>query len=75
MPSRAQRTKRSRPLYHKIALTLERMIANLPAGAFLPSEPQLAKKLGVSRATLREAMRPLEARGMIVRRQGVGTYL
>lgn len=75
MPPRARGAKRSRPLYHKTALALERMLAALPAGAFLPSEPALAKKLGVSRATLREAMRPLEARGMIVRRQGVGTYV
>jgi GntR family transcriptional regulator len=44
-------------------------------GDYLPSEPSLAKQLGVSRATLREAMRTYEERGMIVRRQGVGTHL
>ncbi len=51
------------------------MLAGLSPGTFLPSEPDLAKKLGVSRATLREAMRPLEAKGRVVRRQGVGTYV
>jgi GntR family transcriptional regulator len=51
------------------------LIAGTPAGERLPSEPQLAKKLGVSRATLREAMRSFEAQGMIRRRQGAGTFV
>jgi GntR family transcriptional regulator len=35
----------------------------------------LAQRLGISRATLREAMRSFEEQGVIVRRQGVGTYV
>ncbi len=50
-------------------------MASVPEGACLPSEPALAQQLGVSRATLREAMRSFEERGLIVRRQGVGTYV
>lgn len=41
----------------------------------MPSEPALAKQMGVSRATLREAMRIFETQGMIHRRQGVGTFV
>ena len=44
-------------------------------GEQLPPEPQLAQRLGVSRATLREAMRSFEERGQIVRRHGVGTFV
>ncbi|AKO93785.1 GntR family transcriptional regulator [Priestia filamentosa] len=41
----------------------------------LPSEFSLAKKLGVSRATLREALRILEEENVITRRHGVGTFV
>lgn len=41
----------------------------------LPSESDLAKKLGVSRSTLREALRILEDENVIVRRHGVGTFV
>ncbi|MBD1379267.1 GntR family transcriptional regulator [Metabacillus arenae] len=41
----------------------------------LPSEFELSKKLGVSRATLREALRILEEDNVIIRRHGVGTFI
>lgn len=41
----------------------------------LPSEFELSKQLGVSRATLREALRILEEENVIVRRHGVGTFI
>lgn len=44
-------------------------------GTRLPSEADLALQLGVSRATLREALRILADRGMIVRRHGLGTFV
>ncbi len=54
---------------------LKRIILNAAPGQRLPSEPVLAKQLGVSRATLREAMRTFETQGMLRRRQGSGTYV
>jgi len=63
------------PLYQRTADALMEILEKMAPGAYLPSEPKLAKQLGVSRATLREAMRTYEARGWIVRKQGVGTYV
>jgi GntR family transcriptional regulator len=54
---------------------LAEMIAAASQGDQLPTEPDLAKQLGVSRATLREAMRTFETQGFLLRRQGVGTFV
>ena len=54
---------------------LKRVINDTEPGDRLLSEPKLAKVLGVSRATLREAMRIFEAQGRIRRQQGVGTFV
>lgn len=65
----------NRPLYQQTADRLGELLAESPPGTFLPSEPALAEQFGVSRSTLREAMRIFEARGLIIRRRGVGTYV
>lgn len=44
-------------------------------GEQLPSEPELAKRLGVSRPTLRAAVTELIADLLLVRRRGVGTFV
>jgi len=61
--------------FQRLQSELGVLISSTPAGDRLPSEPQLAKKLGVSRATLREAMRTFETQGLIRRRQGAGTFV
>jgi GntR family transcriptional regulator len=45
------------------------------AGERLPPEQELSSHLGISRGTLRTALRRLEESGEIVRRQGSGTYV
>jgi GntR family transcriptional regulator len=44
-------------------------------GDQLPSQADLAAQLGISRATLREALLNLEQDGLIIRRHGVGTFI
>ena len=70
-----ERLDRRESSFRRLQEELGKVIANTPAGERLPSEPKLASQLGVSRATLREAMRAFEGQGVIRRRQGVGTFV
>lgn len=67
----------SRHLYLQV---IDRIKQDIEKGIYrekekLPSEFDLAKQLGVSRATLREALRILEEENVIIRRHGVGTFV
>lgn len=59
------------------AAGLRAMIAGgeLAPGQQLPTEPALCERLGVSRGSLREAVRTLAALGMLETRQGAGTFV
>lgn len=56
---------------------LEQMIleGSLQPGQKLPPERELALQFEVSRPSLREAIQKLEAKGLLLRRQGGGTYV
>ena len=60
-----------------IVAHFEQMIVDgrLRAGQKLPSERKLAQQFNVSRPSLREAIQKLEAKGVVERRQGGGTYV
>jgi GntR family transcriptional regulator len=64
-----------RTLSQRLHEELAAMISAASPGDQLPTEPVLARQLGVSRATLREAMRTFETQGFLLRRQGVGTFV
>ncbi len=66
-----------RPLYVEVMEELERLIKGrkLAPGEKLPSVEALTKILGVSRSTVREALANLETQGLIIRKQGSGTFV
>ncbi|GHD99400.1 FadR/GntR family transcriptional regulator [Streptomyces alanosinicus] len=47
----------------------------LPSGAPLPTEPELMEYLGASRNSVREALKALQAMGIVEIRHGFGTYV
>jgi GntR family transcriptional repressor for pyruvate dehydrogenase complex len=61
----------------RVAQRIEDLVRSgeLKRGSRLPSEPRLAKMLGISRASLREALKGLVFLGLLRARAGDGTYL
>jgi GntR family transcriptional repressor for pyruvate dehydrogenase complex len=59
-------------LSDRVAEELLRLVVTgvLAPGAALPSEAELARRFSVSRLTIREAVRALQARGVLTSRQG-----
>ena len=64
-------------LSDRIVDQVEQLIRNesLKPGDRLPSEREMAQLLGVSRPSLREAVRILEARGRLAVRHGLGVFV
>ncbi|WP_018250192.1 GntR family transcriptional regulator [Orenia marismortui] len=69
--------KDSRPLYMLVKEKIDEKIeqGDYKPGDRLPSESKLSENFGVSRATLREALRVLEKEGKVNRQQGIGTFI
>ena len=67
----------NKPLHSSITDRLREMIFSdqYEEGDRLPTEPSLARSLGVSRSTLREALKKLEHDGILDRRHGLGTFI
>ena len=68
---------RPEPLWHQTELVLRALIADgtWPDGAQLPNEAKLGEMLGVSRITMRHALRNMEEWGLLRREQGRGTFV
>jgi GntR family transcriptional regulator len=65
----------TKPRYVQLATTLMREIESgrYPIGALIPTEFELCDQFGVSRFTVREAVKLLVQQGLIVRQAGVGS--
>jgi GntR family transcriptional regulator len=68
---------RRMPLYAQAEKVLEDLLVRrrYRVGDRIPPEADLVRSLGVSRATVRMAVGRLAGRGLLVRRQGSGTFL
>ena len=71
---KAYKQKKESP-FQRLQRKLGERIASAEPGEKLPPEPEFARQMGVSRSTLREAMRFFEAQGFLMRRQGSGTFV
>jgi DNA-binding FadR family transcriptional regulator len=67
--------RRPARLAHAVVESLTDSIVSgaIPSGSTLPVEPELCETFGVSRITIREAVKSLEAKGLVRARQGSGT--
>jgi GntR family transcriptional regulator len=69
--------QRNPPVVEQIIteLTSRMQSGEYSGGSKLPSESDLAKEFGVSRASVREALADLDAKGLLWRKHGVGTFV
>ena len=69
--------KQKKPLYINVYDKLFKMIKDgvFPANSQLPSEPELAKMIGVSRMTLRQALALLQDDGLVNNIHGKGNFI
>jgi GntR family transcriptional regulator len=74
--STSQPIVRSRPVAEQVQDLLQQRILQgiYPPEQRMPSEQRLAQELNVSRATIRSALAGLAAAGLVLRKQGDGTY-
>ena len=64
----------STPMYDQVASVLRQWSAQVAPGTRLPTEQHLTAELKISRTTVRRALDALVDDGLLVRRQGKGTF-
>ena len=69
--------RRPEPLWHQAEMSLRALIENgeWATGSQIPNEDRLGSMLGISRITVRHALRNLEAAGLLRREHGRGTFV
>ncbi len=65
----------TRPLWQQVLDDLERRIEDGDISGRFPTDKELTEQYGVSRHTVREAVRRLRARGLVDRHRGRGSFL
>lgn len=69
--------RRPEPLWHQAEMTLRELIerGEWASGSQIPNEDRLCDMLGISRITVRHALRNLEEAGLLRREHGRGTFV
>jgi GntR family transcriptional regulator len=75
MSLHALQTTSNRPLYRQLVDWLRVDLATKAPGDRIDSEPQLARRFGVSRFTVTHAIEILVDEGLVNRRQGLGSFV
>ncbi|MDZ7828236.1 MAG: histidine utilization repressor [Halofilum sp. (in: g-proteobacteria)] len=77
MPADRTAAAETVPLYARVKHRISDAIASgeWPPGHRVPSESELVREMAVSRMTVNRALRELTADGLLVRVQGVGTFV
>ena len=67
----------TRPKYRRLYKTINQCVESevVGPGELIPSERELAERLGISRVTVRKALSELLENGILDRRHGAGTYV
>jgi DNA-binding GntR family transcriptional regulator len=69
-------SKNGIPLYYQLKEYIHKEIKeSYKAGDKLPSEGEIERKYGVSRITVRKAIEELSREGVVVKKQGLGTFV
>jgi GntR family transcriptional regulator len=65
------------PLYEQLIGIIRQEVieGKLSPGAPLPSESEFCSRFGISRSTVRQALAALEEEGLVLRRQGKGSFV